>query len=266
MELTERIKKTGNTKTGKIILVYGAPKQGKTSTFCNFPKSLLIQVKDQSADALKESGCIPEDMPVLDVTGWNDTLSSLRELVDSEHEYKGVILDGPSGIEEYVDALVTEENFDNSPTKFAAWGGTQGDKVSGVRWMELMEVINELKAKGIWVFMIAHLAIVNVKSPSGGDYCKSVPHLSKSKLMASLKYVDAIIFMESVIALKDVNEQSHKGKAVGGSRLMRCGGANPSFEAGNRMGLPDTIVLGNSPKEAWDAFALAVKSGRKKNV
>jgi hypothetical protein len=264
MTLIDRVKKTGNTKAGKIILVYGAPKQGKTSTFCNFPKSLLIQVKDASADALKESGCIPEDMPVLDVTGWDDTLSVLRELVDSEHDYKGILLDGPSGIEEYLDAIVTEENFDNSPTKFAAWGGTQGDKVSGVRWLELLEVLSDLKSKGIWIFMIAHLAVVNVKSPSGNDYSKNVPHLSKSKLTASLKYVDAIIFMDSVIAVKDVNDQSHKGKAVGGSRVMRCGGANPSFEAGNRMGLADVIVLGNSPKEAWDAFALACKNGRKK--
>ena len=262
MALIDRIKKTGNIKTGKIILVYGAPKQGKTSTFCNFPKSLLLQVKDLSADALKESGAIAEDMPVLDAIGWDDALSILRELSETEHEYKGIIIDGGSGVEEYLDALVTEENFDGSPVKFNSWGA--GDKVSGVRWLEFMEVLNELKAKGIWIFMLAHLAIATIKSPSGSDYTKNVPHLSKSKLMASLKYVDAIILMESIVAVKDVNDQSHKGKAVGGSRLMRCGGANTSFEAGNRMGLPNDIVLGNSPKEAWDAFALAVKAGRKK--
>ncbi len=262
MSLLERVKTEGNTKSGKVILIYGNPKSGKTSTFCNFPKSLLIQIKDSSADSLKESGSINEDVPVVDVEGWDDTLDILRELVESDHKYKGIILDAASGLEEYLDELVTLENFDNSPTKFSAWGGTQGDKVSGVRWLELMEVLADLKSKGIWVFMIAHLSVVNVKSPSGSDYSKSVPSLSKSKLMASLKYVDAIILMESIVAVKEVSEQSHKGKAVGGSRVMRCGGANPSFEAGNRMGLADTIVIGNSPKEAWLAFSNAVKAGR----
>lgn len=261
MALNDRIK-TAVKSSGKIILVYGAPKQGKTSTFCNFPKSLLIQVKDKSADALKESGSIREDMPVLDVNGWDDILNVLRELIETEHEYKGVIIDGASGVEEYLDALVTEENFDGSPTKFNSWGA--GDKVSGVRWLEFMEVLDELKAKGIWVFMLAHLAVATVKSPSGDDYIKYIPQLGKSKVAASLKYVDAIIFMESIVAVQNVNELNHKGKAVGGQRLMRCGGANPAFEAGNRMGLPDMLVLGSSPKEAWDSFAAAVKAGKRK--
>ena len=78
MALSERIQ-TKTTKEGKLIVSYSSPGVGKTSMWAQAKDSILIEVKDNSASALKDIGAIREDLPVISSTDWHDTLAVLRD-------------------------------------------------------------------------------------------------------------------------------------------------------------------------------------------
>lgn len=247
--------------TGKLIVAYGQTGTGKTTTFSRAPKSVLVECKDYSADALKDSGSLPEELPVVKTTGWDDALQTFEALASGGHDFRNVIIDGGSGLHEWSDELTISQDMEGSREKFTAFG--RGDRSAGFRWQELMQRLNDMKNAGLWVFLLCHKGTITERNPAGADYYKSVPHLSKEKLAQTLKYADAVLYLDFVIAEKDVNKQSGVGKAVGGDvRVLRCQ-PSAAYEAKNRLGLPDLIQLGNSPQEGFKAFANAVKAGKK---
>lgn len=260
-ELMARVQTAPTEKAGKILLIYSCSGTGKTSTFCQAQKTVLVECKDYSSDALKESGAIRKDLPVIKTTGWDDALGVLGSLAKGGHDFMNVVIDGGTGLHEWSDALTIANECEGSREKFSAFG--RGDQISGFYWQSLMETLDDLRRAGIWVFFLCHKGTVTERNPSGSDYIKSVPALSKQKLAQSLKYCDAILYMDFVTEQIDVNKQSKVGKAVGGEvRVLYC---KPSagFEAKNRLGLESPIYLGSSPQEAFRAFREAVKQGRR---
>src|SRR6202034_6992 len=105
------------------------------------------------------------------------------------------------------------QNFEGDRSKFAAYG--KGESVSGREWGNLMNILDTMKARGLWVILLAHSGAQTVKNPLGDDYLKAVPVMGKDKLAMTVKYADAILYMDFIVAQKDVNKQSHVGKAVG---------------------------------------------------
>ena|ERR1700761_1256213 len=246
---------------GKLIIAYSQAGVGKTSTFCQATNSVLVECKDYSSDSLKESGSIRSDMPVIKCQGWDQSLRVLSLLAETK-KYKNVILDGITGLSEWSDSETIAKECEGDREKFAAFG--RGDRLAGIRWQDLMQILNDMKQAGIWTFALAHRATLTEKNPSGSDYIKSAPAVPKDKLSQITKYADAILFMDFLTTQVSVNKQSGVGKAVGGELRVMYVTPSASYEAKNRLGLTDPIELGNSPQEAFKAFFSAVKTARKK--
>lgn len=259
--LLDRLSKEPSKTVGKIILPYGATKIGKTTLCVQGPKPILIEIKDKSSEVLKESGQIDSSVPVVQAKDWTDLLDILKSLEENEHEFKTAILDGGSGSSELCDQYVIDNDCDGSKEKFLAFG--RGDRLAAFEWARFLEALDALKSKGMTVFLICHQGTVTVKNPLGDDYLKVVPHLSKEKLAMTTKYVDAILFMTTIIAQKDVNEKTGIGKVAGGESRIMWVRPSAAYEAGNRLNLPNPIMLGNTHQEAFKAFREAVKQGRK---
>lgn len=260
-----RVTTAPSGSAGKIVVPYGPTGIGKTTLFTQGPKPILIQAKDHSADVLKESGFLPNDLPVINIKdGWLDALDVLGAFADRDHGYQTVVIDGASGLSEWCDDFVTDQDFEGSKVRFSSY--QTGNDVAGREWANLMNILDRMKSRGLMVFLIAHQGTHTIRNSQGDDYLKSVPHLSKQKLAVTVKYVDAILLMEYVIALKDVNKQSHVGKVVSADqRVMRTDGGT-AFEAKNRMGLTDPIMLGSSQEDAFKAFRDAVRAGKQRKA
>jgi AAA domain len=259
MSLSDRIK-TSTTKEGKIIVDYSAPGVGKTSKWCQASNAVLVEIKDNSASALKEIGSIRADLPVISTTGWNDSLDILKSLVNDEHPYKNIVIDGLSGLDEYCNEITIAEDCGGDSDKFLAFG--RGEGLASIKWMELVQILRDLKSKGFWVYLLAHQQVVTINDPSGSNYVKYSPAVGKGKLAQTMKYSDAIFFSTFIVATKDVNKESGKGKAVGGERRVMYCTPGAAWEAKNRLGIPGIIELGNSPEQSFSAFAQAVKAGK----
>lgn len=259
MALTDRIV-TKSSAEGRIVLNYGPPGTGKTSMWCQAKNAILIEVKDESSGALKEIGSIREDLPVVSTTSWEDSISILKELAETNHSYRNVIIDGVSGLNEYCDQYTIDTQCDGDSDKFVAFG--RGEKLASITWQEFVQVIRDLRAKGIWVFLLGHQQIVTITNPTGDNYVKYSPAVGKDRLPQLVKYCDAIFFSSFVIATKDVDKQSGKGKVLGGERRIMYTTPSASYDAKNRLGIPGMIDLGSSPQESFQAFANAVKAAR----
>jgi hypothetical protein len=257
MSLNDRIK-TESKDSGRLFLIYGQSGVGKTSCFCQAPRSLLIEVKDSSSGALKSAGSIRQDLPVIETENWDDLLEVLVNLSEESHEYKSVVIDGASGAEEFCNHKTVQEDCDGSTDKFLSFG--RGDRLSAIRWQELVEKLNNIKKKGIWIFFLAHQSVVTITNPSGDNFIKYQASLAKEKLASINKYSDAILFFNFLTFVKD--SQNGKGKALGGEKRVAYASPSASFDAKNRINLPSMIELGNSASDAWNSFSNAVKQGR----
>jgi hypothetical protein len=230
--------------------------------WCQAKDSLLVEVKDNSASALKHIGAIREDLPVISTVDWHDTLAVLRELVETGNSFRHIIVDGISGADEFCDELTIKDDCEGDADKFLAFG--RGEGLSSVKWMELVQLLRDLKAKGLWVYLLGHSQITTVNNPSGANYVKYSPACGKKKLAQILKFSDAILYSTFVTATTDINKQSGVGKSVGGERRVMFTSPSASYESKNRLNLPGVIELGNSAEESFNAFVNAVKVGRKK--
>ena len=72
------------------------------------------------------------------------------------------------------------------------------------------------------------------------------------------KWADAILFGHTRTTAKKEHGQS-KAKAQGGTERVIRTTRTAAYDAGNRYNLPDEINCGRCAKDAWTAFAEAMK-------
>jgi hypothetical protein len=267
LNLLDRIT-TEPQATGDFLCVYGPPGVGKTTTFTRGPKTLTVQVRDKSLDTLIKHKQIAA-LPKLNVENWEELNQTIDALKTQEHDYRVAVIDGASGAEEFCDEYIIRTECDNDRDKFLAFG--RGDRMAGMEWGVFLEKVVALKEeRGVTVILLAHQSTQSIKNPNGTDYIQSVPSLNKSKFAPTNKYADAILMMDFLVAVGDVQTQKDKsgsvvktiGKAKGnGARVLHCDGS-AGFIAKNRLGLPAVLPLGNSHDEAWAAFVTALKAGK----
>lgn len=229
---------------------------------CQPPNTLLIQCRDYSADALKQSGAIPQDLAVIDASGFDDAVKIIKSLAKGNQEFKNVVIDGASGLSDWLNADVMRESFDGKASKFTDF--SRGEATSAIRWQELVNAVTDLVATGAWVFLICHEAVATKKNAQGNDYLKTTLGLHKDKISPFTKYVDAVLFIDTVVVETSVNKLSGVAKVSGGESRVMYTQLSANYEAKNRLNLPAEIPLGNSAQEAFRNFAAAVKAGRSK--
>lgn len=261
-ELQSLIVAEKSRPAGKLLVPYGPTGIGKTTLFCQGPNTLLVQCGDESAAVLKESGGLPESLPVVSAENFDHALRIFTALAtDTSHGYKKIVVDGGSGLKKWVDQMTLANECDGEKGKFASFAF--GEKSAAFYWMDLMEHLYAMRRAGLWVFFICHKGTLNEKNPQGVDYPKTAPDLGKDRLALTIKDADAVLLMDYVIGEQYVDKKTGKGKAVGGQQRVMYTTGGAAFESKNRMDLPEIIVLGDSPQEAFQAFGKAVKQGRK---
>lgn len=259
MDLLQRIT-TEPVATGDFICVYGPPGVGKTTTFTRGTKTLTIQAKDKSLDTLIKHKQIAA-LPKLNVDSWDELIQAIDALTTQDHDFRAVVIDGASGAEEFCDEYVIEKYCDGSKEKFDAFG--RGSRMAALEWPVLLEKIVELKeSRGVTAILLAHQSIQKIENPNGSNYIQYVPQLEPKKLPPLKKYADAILMMDHLVAIKEVDDRKKSGKAVGNSaRVLYCDGS-AGFMAKNRLGLPAILPLGNSHDSAFASFVEALKAGK----
>lgn len=243
---------------------------GKTSLAAFAPKPIFIKTRGETGlDTLINSGQIPPTPSLPEITSWVDLLAGIAMLKREEHPYKTLVIDTANGAERLCHEFICERDFSGEWGDKGFTGYMRGFEVSLAEWRMFLNSLDELrKEKAMTIFFLMHAKVKTFKNPSGLDFDRYMPELHEKTWTLTKGWLDCILFGNLEVSVhsskRDASDPLKKGKAADLSpRIIYANSNNATYDAKNRLGLPDEIECGETAKEAWTNLAKAIIAGRK---
>lgn len=249
--------------------LHGAQGFGKTSLAAYSNAPIFAMTRGETGlRTLIDAGQLPPTPHFPELETWPDLLAAVKMLRTDDHPYKTFVLDTANGAERMMHEYVCARDFGGD------WGDSgfnsyqKGYDVALADWRLFEAELDKLRTeKGMTIFFLLHTRINTFKNPSGADYDRYIPEMHKSTWGLTKGWLDCILFGNFEVVVKQGKKEvdaTKKGKAAELSqRIVYTNSNNPTFDAKNRMGLPDEIEMGDSPQEGWQNLADAIRSSRK---
>jgi hypothetical protein len=233
MTLTLPTERTKNvTELGKqTILIYSAPKLGKSSWSARFPEAIFFEC---------EPGLNHLEVFKVPTYKWEDFLDACKLIAKGDHPFNTIVID------------TVDNAFKMCSEHVCGKHGIdyEGDLGHGKGWAlvknEWHRVLTRLASLPYGLILISHAQDKTIETRTG-EYTKTQPSLPDRARNVVLGLVDIILFGDS-IPKKDTAGN------VTIERVLRTK-PHPTYEAGDRTGrLPDILPLD------YDAFVKAFNS------
>ena len=230
------------------IVIYGPSGIGKTTFASCAPNPIFILTEDGLGDIevarlpMSEEGS--ENPPI--ATSFQEVLDYLGALGEQEHNFKTVVIDSL----DWLEALVWEATCKRcgaASIEDIGGGYGKGYIATDVEWKEFFDALTYLRdVKGMYVIMIAHGAIVNIKDPVRPSYDMHDLKLNKRASAKAVEFADVVGFASLKILLTTEKEAFEKVRnraiLVSEDHVLHLAGA-ASYVAKNRYHMPDEIPL-----------------------
>lgn len=247
-----------------IITIIGYPGAGKTSIGSLFPKPFFIfsESKTSTFDEMPEDQK-PHGFVLPPKPSKRGSLSIrkivngiVKELVTEDHEYKTLVVDSITKLNDLYEAEVVE--FDESkipPNNIeeAAGGFQKGYKVSASYHAELLRGAAALTRKGIAVVFLAHTGTFKIKnSPDDkSEYSTYNIDMHKHSRALYIEDSDAVFYLkkqENIIG----HEENKKGQTVKTGRKIISGERILITTSDGTVGYVDAKKCWNSMPDELD--------------
>jgi hypothetical protein len=241
-------------------------KWGKTSFGAQFPAPVFIESRGETGlETLIDAGRLPEVPHFPECEDWESLIGCVDTLIQDPHEFKTCVIDTINGAEVLCHEHTRIEDCDGSKEKFSAYG--RGTEMALTYWRELLARLDRLRSdRKMRVVMLYHMKVQKFKNPMGADYDRFEPEMDAKTWGLTKKWLDVILFGNYDVTITNIQENKKtgevRGKSSGGQTRIMYTERTSAYDAGNRIGLPPEIEMGDSPADAWQNFMKAVKQGR----
>jgi hypothetical protein len=254
-------------KVAPGMLIYSPEGVGKTTLATKFPNSaIVIHPDEDGVGDLKSAGLVPEDYPVFEVNNY-EKLMGFLDLMIQQCPYRVLSFDTANTcLQRLLFEHVNRQFFNGEWKDFQNFD--KGASRGMPEWETLLNKLTQLRRKGVCVILLAHAKTIRFKNPEGNDWMRYTPDIYESDrqggpsfLNATKRWATDVGFMDFVV---EVGEKGAKGK---GGRLRRIRfNHDAAFDAKNRAGIKNEILLGFTPDEAYAKFVEAFHAAKKETV
>jgi hypothetical protein len=233
----DSISKTKRNALPPRVVIHGAQKVGKTTFAAGAFKPVFLPLEDGLA------GIEADAFPLL--KSFDEVMQALA--VVKESDFGTAVVDSLDWLEPLVQANACARK---GWTDIEQPGYGKGYMEANADWRRFFDACEDLRNAGKAVVLIAHSTVKRFEAPDVEAFDRYELKLQKGPLGLAVEWADIIGFAQEEMAIKKEkdNFNNARARAIGtGHRVLHVN-AKPSFIAGNRYGLPDTIDL------SWNAL------------
>lgn len=190
---------------------------------------------------------------------WTEALSAIKSLLTGDYDFSTLCLDTLNGLERLCHEHVCATSYDGDWGEKGFLGFQRGYDTSLNEWRKLLNLLDQLRdKKGIGTIALCHTQVKTQANPLGPDFDRYVPNMHKKTWDLTHGWSDMCLFGRFEVEV--VTERSKaKGKGKGGSARVLYTTYTACWDAKNRHGLPEEIVMGEDAKSSWDTFVAALR-------
>jgi len=247
-----------------VCTILGDAGVGKTSLCATFPSPVVIRVEDGVHGVPQEFR--PSALPVIKSS--EQLFKQMAALIKEKHDYKTVIVDSVTQLEELFISEVVEQDLEiqkrttghgkERPIHLCLGGWGAGRRTVADMHQKVRRGAEALIRNGINVAFIAHSEIDRLDPPDAESYTRYSLRMHKDSISAYKDNVDLVGFLKIRTFLKG-NEDERQIAGTDGSRVLVCH-AVPSSISKNRYGITEELLVqvGVNPlKEYVPAFNIS---------
>ncbi|MCI0331935.1 MAG: ATP-binding protein [Planctomycetes bacterium] len=251
------------------VLVHAVQGWGKTSLAAQAPSPVFLMTKNETGLlTLIQHGQLPPT-PWLqfprtggsmgdEATTWLSAIDALTALLLEKHQFQTLCLDTLNGLERLCHEYVCATSYDGDWSEKGFLGFQRGYETSLHEWRKLLNLLDLLRdERGIGTFAICHTQVKTQANPLGRDYDRFIPNVHKKTWDLTHGWCDLCLFGRFEVEVV-ADKGKTKGKGRGGSTRMLYTSYTACWDAKNRHGLPDEIVMGDDPRESWQQVQAAL--------
>lgn len=234
---------SGKLQRNKLIMLYGPEGVGKSTFGAQCDSPIFLASEDGTANLDVSRLPSPE--------GWGQVFEMLLELGNGGHSYKTLVVDTLDWLEPLMFSYLLDSH---NKKVIEDVGGGYGKYVNVVNseWRKFMSAIDLVREK-MDVVVLAHSQVKPFHDPMQAesyDRYQLKLHLQQSSTLWK-EYVDCLLFANYKTYVK---KDGNKAKAFGDGERTVYTTRMPSYDAKNRYGLPDEMVMeGRSVMAAIDS-------------
>ena len=239
---------TKSRSSGLVITLVGQPGTGKTSTACTFEKAFLIRT--QGEDVPRDVATMPDSLGVTDTS--QKLWDQMGALINDEHDYKTVIFDSVTGLEQLFIQEVLASDKKAKGINQALGGYGAGPAAVAAMHMRVRKGVEMMREKrGINIIFLAHADIQRIDPPDNESYSQYSLRLAGKSMAPYVDSVDVVGFLRLETFLMGDDDERKIAKTSGNIVLTTT--LNPASISKNRVGIREDIVVehGKNPLEQY---------------
>lgn len=241
------------TDNPMIITIYGPAGSGKTSVACSFPNAFLIRTQGEQVPRDIPEDQLPASLPPVgsktkEHNGkhvWDDTdlFDQLMALLREDHDYKTLIIDSITGLEElFVQSIV--DGDPKNPKSIVQAAGGYGAGRAAVRGKhgrvrKAAELLRD--RKGMNIVFLAHVEIDRIDPPDSDPYSSYSLQLHKESSPIYINSCDIVAFLKQETFVMGDDDGPKKAKTTG-ERVLSVS-MTPASISKNRLGITRDIPV-----------------------